>query len=54
VVEEPARALREALAGAEGRIVVACGSILLVGEIRTALRARYGVPRPAIEINLSG
>jgi dihydrofolate synthase / folylpolyglutamate synthase len=54
VVEEPARALREALAGAEGRIVVACGSIFLVGEIRAALRARYGVPPPAIEIAVSG
>jgi hypothetical protein len=54
VVEEPAQALREALAGAEGRIVVACGSLALVGELRAALRQRYGVPAPAVNINLTG
>jgi dihydrofolate synthase/folylpolyglutamate synthase len=54
VVEEPAQALRQALAGAEGRIVVACGSLALVGELRTALRQRYGVPEPAVEIKLTG
>jgi dihydrofolate synthase/folylpolyglutamate synthase len=54
VVEEPAQALREALAAAEGRIVVACGSLALVGELRAALRQRYGVPAPAVNINLTG
>lgn len=54
VVEEPAAALRQALAGSGGRIVVACGSLALVGELRTALRQRYGVPQPAVEINLTG
>ena len=53
VEEEPARALREALSGAEGRIVVACGSIVLVGELRAALRQRYGIPPPATTINTS-
>jgi dihydrofolate synthase/folylpolyglutamate synthase len=54
VVEEPAQALREALAAAEGRIVVACGSLALVGELRAALRQRYGVPEPAVDIKLTG
>lgn len=52
VVEEPAEALRQALAGSEGRIVVACGSLALVGELRVALRRRYGVPEPAVESTL--
>jgi len=52
VVEEPvpARALRRALEGAEGRVVVVCGSLVLVGELREALRRRYGVPEPAAAI----
>jgi dihydrofolate synthase/folylpolyglutamate synthase len=54
VAEEPAEALGEALARAEGRIVVACGSIVLVGEVRAALRARYGVPAAAATINVGG
>lgn len=54
VAEEPADALTEALARAEGRIVVACGSIVLVGEVRAALCARYGVPPPAVTINVGG
>jgi hypothetical protein len=54
VAEEPADALGEALARAEGRIVVACGSIVLVGEVRAALRARYGVPAAAATINVGG
>lgn len=56
VVEEPAAALHQALgqARAEGRIVVACGSLALVGELRAALRQRYGVPQPAVEIHLTG
>jgi dihydrofolate synthase/folylpolyglutamate synthase len=48
----PARALRRALDGAEGRPVVVCGSIVLVGELRAELRRRYGVPEPAVEIKL--
>jgi folylpolyglutamate synthase/dihydropteroate synthase len=54
VAEEPARALGEALERSEGRIVVACGSIVLVGEVRAALRKRYGVPAPAVEIDVAG
>jgi dihydrofolate synthase/folylpolyglutamate synthase len=54
VAEEPARALGEALERSEGRIVVACGSIVLVGEVRAALRKRYGVPAPAVEIDVTG
>lgn len=54
VVEEPTRALRQALAASEGRIVVACGSLALVGELRDCLRRRYGVPEAAVDINLTG
>lgn len=52
VVEEPVptRALKRALEGAEGRVVVVCGSLVLVGELREALRRRYGVPEPAAAI----
>ena len=28
-----------------------CGSLALVGEVRTALRRRYGVPEAAVEIH---
>jgi len=44
VVEpEPGRALDRALA-LGGEVLVACGSIYLVGEVRKGLRARFGVP----------
>lgn len=50
VVEDPAAAVEEALRRSEGRIVGVCGSLALVGEVRAALRRRYGVPEPALEI----
>ena len=40
---DPARALTAALDG-ESELVVVCGSIFLVGEVRTELRRRFGVP----------
>lgn len=49
VEAEPGKALDAALArGAE--LVVACGSIYLLGEIRAGLRARFGVPGRAVEL----
>ena len=42
---DPATALDQALAG-EPDLLVVCGSIFLVGEIRGLLRARFGVPPP--------
>jgi dihydrofolate synthase/folylpolyglutamate synthase len=48
VEPEPGAALTRALALAgDSRTVVACGSIFLIGEIRTLLRERFGVPEPA-------
>lgn len=52
VAEPPDEALAQALRRAEGRVLVACGSLALVGEIRTALRQRYGVPEPAAAIRI--
>lgn len=43
--EEPERALDAALAS-DCATVVVCGSIFLVGELRAALRRRFGLPRP--------
>jgi dihydrofolate synthase/folylpolyglutamate synthase len=43
VEPDPLRALDRAL-GLGGEILVACGSIFLVGELRKALRDRFGVP----------
>jgi dihydrofolate synthase/folylpolyglutamate synthase len=43
VEPDPFRALDRALA-LDGEILVACGSIFLVGEIRKTLRERFGVP----------
>ena len=40
---EPDRALDRALA-MQGEVLVACGSIYLVGEVRKGLRERFGVP----------
>jgi dihydrofolate synthase / folylpolyglutamate synthase len=43
VEPDPDRALDRAL-GLGGEVLVACGSIFLVGEVRKALRQRFGVP----------
>lgn len=43
-------ALGAALAASPG-LLVACGSIYLVGAIRAEVRARFGVPRAAVEIS---
>jgi dihydrofolate synthase/folylpolyglutamate synthase len=53
VVEEPERALEAALAGEE-ELVVACGSIYLLGRVRTLLRERFGVPPPAADVCVAG
>lgn len=53
VVEEPAAAIDGALRGSEGRIVVVCGSLALVGEVRGALRRRHGVPEPAVQVKIN-
>lgn len=47
VIDNPGRAIEEALRSSEGRIVVACGSVVLVGAVRGALRKRYGVDEVA-------
>ncbi|HEY0512441.1 MAG TPA: folylpolyglutamate synthase/dihydrofolate synthase family protein [Thermoanaerobaculia bacterium] len=47
VEPDPAQALDRALA-LGGEILVACGSIFLIGEIRKGLRDRFGVPLPYI------
>ena len=44
VVDSPAKAVESALRQADGRIVVVTGSLALVGEVRTALKKRYGLP----------
>ncbi len=54
VVEAPDEALASALRRSEGRIVVCCGSLALVGELRAHLHRRYGVPRPALEMLVGG
>jgi dihydrofolate synthase/folylpolyglutamate synthase len=43
VEPDPGRALDRALA-LHGEVLVACGSIYLVGEVRRGLRERFGVP----------
>ncbi|MGH9464272.1 MAG: glutamate ligase domain-containing protein, partial [Thermoanaerobaculia bacterium] len=53
VVEEPERALEAALA-AQSELVVACGSIYLVGLLRKLLRERYGVPEAAAAVSVTG
>ncbi|MCB1033644.1 MAG: hypothetical protein KDD47_07405, partial [Acidobacteria bacterium] len=40
----------ETLANGGASTLVACGSIYLVGPVRTLLRRRFGVPAPAAEI----
>lgn len=40
------KALDRLLDEAEGETLVVCGSIYLIGEIRTRLRERFGVPTP--------
>ncbi len=54
VAEAPGEALASALRQAAGRIVVCCGSLALVGELRALLHRRYGVPRPAVEMTVGG
>ena len=54
VVEAPGDALVAALRRAAGRIVVACGSLAMVGELRAFLHRRYGVPQPAVEMTVGG
>lgn len=43
---DPAMALHCALEGGEDPLVI-CGSVYLVGELRTVLRSRFGLPPPA-------
>jgi len=45
VEPDPGRALDRALA-LDGEVLVVCGSIFLVGEVRKGLRERFGVPAP--------
>ena len=45
VEPDPGKAL-DRLLDAAGETVVVCGSIYLIGEIRTRLRERFGVPNP--------
>ena len=56
VEASPARALRRAIEGAgtgEGSVpLVVCGSLVLVGELRTELHRRYGTPEPAVTIDV--
>lgn len=47
-------ALDRCLAGLGGRQLVVCGSLYLVGAVRTALRSRYGVPPAAADVDTSG
>jgi dihydrofolate synthase/folylpolyglutamate synthase len=46
VEADPGKALDRLLSEAGGETVVVCGSIYLIGEIRTRLRERFGVPAP--------
>lgn len=48
---DPERALELALEGSE--VVLACGSLYLVGEIRPLLRKHFGVPKPVFLIDSS-
>lgn len=43
---EPAAALHRALEDGDDPLVI-CGSVYLVGELRTVLRHRFGLPQPA-------
>ncbi len=47
VEDDPDRALDLAL-GLGGEVLVACGSIFLVGEVRKGLRERFGVPESIV------
>ena len=44
----------EALSKPIPRLGVVAGSLRLVGDVRTALQARFGVPAPAAEVHLYG
>jgi folylpolyglutamate synthase/dihydropteroate synthase len=48
VEPEPTRALGIALAKMGG-LLIACGSIYLLGDLRIALRERFGVPGRAVD-----
>ncbi len=47
---DPARALNAAIGTNDGRLLVTCGSIVLVGEVRELLRLRFGLPPPAAQV----
>jgi len=49
VLEADSGAALERALDAAGPLLVVCGSIYLVGEVRRELTARYGVPSPATE-----
>jgi dihydrofolate synthase/folylpolyglutamate synthase len=53
VEPESATAVDRALASGAGTVLV-CGSIYLLGEVRTAVRRRFGVPAAADAISLFG
>lgn len=49
VETDSSKALRRGL-DLEKRLLVACGSVYLVGEIRRELRLQFGLPQPAIDL----
>ena len=53
VEEDPVRALEAALASGPG-LVVACGSIYLLGAVRGRLRERFGAPPAAASVDVTG
>lgn len=54
LIADRGEALTRALDEPGDRLLVVCGSIYLVGEVRTLLTARFGIPEPAAETNLCG
>ncbi len=53
VEPDPETALDLALRAPQG-LLVACGSIYLVGAVRQALRRRFGVPEAAVAVRVTG
>lgn len=53
VEEDPERALDRALASGPGLLVV-CGSIYLLGAVRSRLRELFGTPPPAVSLDVGG